>query len=196
LLSPGTGGEYLAFLGRIARDKGPEVAIEAACRAGIPIKIAAKIGDKDRDFYEDVVKPMLRHPLVEYIGEINENEKLAFLGNAKALLFPICWPEPFGMVMIEAMACGTPVIAFPYGSVPEIVEPDVNGMIVRSVEQMVDAIQTIDQISRADVRKSFEARFTVERMVGDYLKVYRRLVDYPNDSVRSNKQVFRQEFGR
>jgi len=169
-------GSYLAFLGRISPEKRPDRAIEIALRSGLPLKIAAKIDRVDRAYWSDVIEPLVRaHPSIDYIGEIGEHEKPAFLGNARALLFPIDWPEPFGLVMIEAMACGTPVIAFRSGSVPEVIEDGTSGFVVRSVEEAIDAVSRLDTLRRGTVRAAFERRFTVERMALDYLKVYRDL---------------------
>jgi glycosyltransferase involved in cell wall biosynthesis len=165
---------YLAFLGRLAAEKQPDVAIEVAKRAGVKLRIAAKIDAADRDYFERVVAPLLDDPLIEYIGEIGDGEKAAFLGGARALLFPIDWPEPFGLVTIEAMACGTPVIARPCGSVPEVVRPGVSGFIADSVTDLVDAVKRIDTIDRARCRADFEQRFSVARMVDDYEALYRR----------------------
>jgi glycosyltransferase involved in cell wall biosynthesis len=167
---------YLAFLGRISPEKGPEKAIEIAARAGMPLKMAAKIDKADKDYWDQVIAPLVvAHPNVEFIGEINEHQKADFLGNARALLFPICWPEPFGLVMIEAMACGTPVIAFNNGSVPEVIDDGVSGFVVDSVTEAVAALQNIDRMKRQSIRRQFEARFTAERMAQDYLAAYRRL---------------------
>jgi glycosyltransferase involved in cell wall biosynthesis len=172
---PANGG-YLAFLGRISPEKRPDRAIEIASQAGLPLKIAAKVDKADQAYWDGVIAPMVRaHPNVEYIGEISEREKAAFLGNARALLFPIDWPEPFGLVMIEAMACGTPVIAFNCGSVPEIIEDGVTGFVVNSEDQAVKAVGRLDEIDREAVRATFERRFTVERMASDYLSIYRSL---------------------
>jgi len=165
-------GSYLAFLGRISPEKGVEDAIDIAVKAGIPLKIAAKIDKSDRDYYDLVVKKKMDHPLVEYIGEINEKEKSEFLGNAVALVFPINWPEPFGLVMIEAMACGTPVVAYERGSVPEIIEHGVNGFIVNGPEDAVRAVKNIGIVERRECRRVFDERFTATRMAQDYLKVY------------------------
>jgi glycosyltransferase involved in cell wall biosynthesis len=160
-----TGGDYLAFLGRISPEKRPDLAIKIALRAGLPLKIAAKIDRVDHDYWNDVIKPMVEaNPAVEFIGEIDEWQKADFLGKARALLFPIDWPEPFGLVMIEAMACGTPVIAFRRGSVPEIVEHGVSGFIVDGVENAVAAVARIDELNRLRTRQCFERRFTAERM--------------------------------
>jgi glycosyltransferase involved in cell wall biosynthesis len=166
---------YLAFLGRISPEKRPDRAIEIARRAGIRLRIAAKVDRADRDYWHRVVEPLVQDPLVEYIGEIGEAEKAAFLGNASALLFPIDWPEPFGLVMIEAMACGTPVIAFPCGSVPEVVEDGVSGFVVDGVEAAAAAVGRVAALDRAVVRAAFERRFTARRMAEDYLSVYERL---------------------
>jgi glycosyltransferase involved in cell wall biosynthesis len=165
---------YLAFLGRLSPEKQPEVAIEVARRVGLPLRIAAKIDAADRDYVERTVAPLLDDPLVEFVGEIGDADKAAFLGNARALLFPIDWPEPFGLVMIEAMACGTPVVARPCGSVPEIVRPGVSGFIADSVPELVDAVKRIDTIDRARCRRDFEDRFSVARMVDGYEALYRR----------------------
>jgi glycosyltransferase involved in cell wall biosynthesis len=167
---------YLAFLGRISPEKGPDRAIEIAVRAGLPLKIAAKIDAADERYWHDVIAPMVAaNPNVEFIGEINESQKAQFLGNARALLFPIDWPEPFGLVMIEAMACGTPVIAFSSGSVPEVIEDGVTGFVVGSIDAAVAAVQRVDTLSRRHIRHQFEQRFTVEAMTQGYLAAYRRL---------------------
>jgi glycosyltransferase involved in cell wall biosynthesis len=166
---------YLAFLGRLAPEKQPDVAIEVARRAGVPLKIAAKVDDVDREYFEQVVKPLLDDPLVEFIGEIGEADKAAFLGGARALLFPIDWPEPFGLVMIEAMACGTPVIARPYGSVPEVVVPGRTGFVGDTLVELAEAVKRLDEIERADCRAHVEQHFTVSSMSDGYEAVYRRL---------------------
>jgi glycosyltransferase involved in cell wall biosynthesis len=167
-----TAGNYLAFLGRISPEKGVELAIKISLRSGMPLKIAAKVDAVDQDYYIDKIKPLLRHPLIEYIGEINEVEKNAFLGNAYAMLFPIQWPEPFGLVMIEAMACGTPTIAFPRGSVYEVMQQGKTGFIVDSVEQAVNSVEQIETIKRQDCNKVFHERFSDRIMTRDYLEVY------------------------
>jgi glycosyltransferase involved in cell wall biosynthesis len=172
--SPGP-GEYLAFLGRISPEKRCDRAIEIAKRLGLPLKIAAKVDPADQAYYEAQVKPLMNHPLVHYIGEINEAGKREFLGKAMALLFPIDWPEPFGLVMIEAMACGTPVVAFEGGSVAEIIEPGVTGCIVDSIDAAVAATRTALALDRRACRHRFEQRFSAERMARDYLDVYRRV---------------------
>ncbi|MCK8786554.1 glycosyltransferase family 4 protein [Roseomonas sp. NAR14] len=169
-------GGYLAFLGRISPEKRPDRAIEIAARTGLPLKIAAKVDKADADYWSDVIKPMIeRNPRVEFIGEINEHQKAEFLGNALALLFPIDWPEPFGLVMIEAMSCGTPVIAFRCGSVPEVIENGVSGFIVSSIDQAVDAVQMVGRLERQSVRQAFEQRFTAECMAREYLSIYEHL---------------------
>ena len=184
-------GGYLAFLGRISPEKRPDRAIEIAARAGLPLKIAAKIDKVDQAYWDEVIAPLVRaHRNVEYIGEINEREKAAFLGNARALLFPIDWPEPFGLVMIEAMACGTPVLAFRAGSVPEVVEEGRTGFIVDDVDGAVAAVARIGALDRAQVRAAFESRFTAERMACDYLALYRDLA-----GVRTEAAHFRRMHG-
>jgi glycosyltransferase involved in cell wall biosynthesis len=170
------GSDYLAFLGRICPEKRPDRAIEIATRAGLPLKIAAKVDKVDQEYFEDVIKPLLSHPLVEFVGEINEHEKRGFLGNAYALLFPIDWPEPFGLVMIEAMSAGTPVIAWRNGSVPEIVADGVSGIIVESVDEAVAAVETASRMSRERVRRHFEQHFTASRMATDYVTAYEGLL--------------------
>ena len=170
------GGDYLAFLGRVSPEKGLDRAIEIAIRSGMKLKVAAKIDRSDRDYYQRKIEPLLEHPLIEFIDEIGASEKQEFLGNAAALLFPIDWPEPFGLVMIEAMACGTPVIARPFGSVPEIVPDGVAGFLVREVEEAVEAVCRIGEIDRTECRRHFELNFTDERMARDYVKVYHQLI--------------------
>jgi glycosyltransferase involved in cell wall biosynthesis len=173
---PGAGrGGYLAFLGRISPEKRPDLAIEAAKRAGLPLKIAAKVDPVDRVYFKEEIEPMLAHPLIEYLGEIGERDKAAFLGDAVGLLFPIDWPEPFGLVMIEALACGTPVIARPFGSVPEIIVPGRSGFIADSVEEIAEAARHLDRIDRDACRREVEARFSVERMVDGYEAIYQTL---------------------
>jgi glycosyltransferase involved in cell wall biosynthesis len=164
---------YLAFLGRISPEKRPDRAIEIAARAGLPLKIAAKVDKVDRPYWDETIAPLVRaHKNVEFIGEINEHQKADFLGNASALLFPIDWPEPFGLVMIEAMACGTPVIAFRAGSVPEVFAKGTCGFLVDTVDEAVAAVARLDTLDRAQVRATFDERFSVERMARDYLAVY------------------------
>lgn len=182
----GAQGKYLAFLGRVSREKRVDVAIEIAKRSGMQIKIAAKVDKQDMDFFTEAVKPLLDHPLVEFIGEIGDDEKSEFLGNAAALLFPIEWPEPFGIVMTEAMACGTPVIAFPHGSVPEIMEHGVTGFIVSGIEEAVQAVKKIPEISRGKCREVFDQRFTARRMAEDYVQVYRKVLSFEEDALKAS----------
>jgi glycosyltransferase involved in cell wall biosynthesis len=164
---------YLAFLGRICPEKRPDRAIRIARAAGIPLKIAAKIDKVDAEYFETTIKPMIAEGGVELVGEINEAQKPAFLSGARALLMPIDWPEPFGLVMIEAMACGTPVIAYNHGSVPEIIDDGVTGFIVEDEMSAIAAVRRLPSISRAGVRATFEERFTARRMAEDYLSIYR-----------------------
>ncbi|MGI8959661.1 MAG: glycosyltransferase family 4 protein [Bryobacteraceae bacterium] len=168
-------GKYLAYLGRIAPEKRPDFAIQIAIRAGIPLKIAAKIDRVDREYFEQQIEPLLENPLIEYIGEVTDGEKERFLGEALALLFPIDWPEPFGLVMIEAMACGTPVVAFRRGSVPEIVDHGATGYIVDNCDEAVKALRDISKLSRRTIRRCFEKRFSAERMALDYVALYQRV---------------------
>ena len=166
---------YLAFLGRISPEKAPDRAIRIARRAGIPLKIAAKVDRVDEEYYRTKIRPMIDGRHVEMIGEIGDAEKPDFLSGASALLLPIDWPEPFGLVMIEAMACGTPVIAFPAGSVPEVIEDGRTGFIVRDEAEAVAAVGRLPELSRTAIRVRFEERFSVERMAADYLSLYRGL---------------------
>lgn len=175
---------YLAFLGRISPEKRPDRAIEIARRAGLPIKIAAKVDKADEAYFERSIRPLLDDPLVEFIGEIGEADKSAFLGGAIALVFPIDWPEPFGLVMIESMACGTPVIAWGRGSVPEIVEDGVTGFIVDSIDEAVAAVAKAARIDHRSVRARFETRFTAERMVRDYVGLYELCAARPTSRKR------------
>jgi glycosyltransferase involved in cell wall biosynthesis len=176
-------GEYLAFLGRISPEKRPDRAIQIAQKAGMKLKMAAKIDPVDRQYFETKIRPLLNDPNVEFIGEINESQKNDFLGNALAYLFPIDWPEPFGLTMIEAMACGTPNIAFRCGSVPEVIENGVTGFIVKDEEEAVDAVKRVASLNRARVRAAFDRRFTVCRMAKAYLSLYESLVhDLPSVS--------------
>jgi glycosyltransferase involved in cell wall biosynthesis len=169
-------GRYLAFLGRISPEKGPDQAIEIAKRVGLPLKIAAKVDRVDEEYFASRIKPLLDGSLIEFVGEIDEARKGRFLGEAAALLFPIQWPEPFGLVMIEAMACGTPVVAFARGSVPEVMRPGVSGFVVESVDQAVGAVERALQLSRQDCRAYFESRFTAARMAADYVRIYERAI--------------------
>ena len=168
---------YLAFVGRVSPEKRVDRAIEIATRAGMPLRIAAKVDPGDRDYFEACIRPLLSLPGIEFVGEIGERDKAAFFGRAAALLFPIDWPEPFGLVMIEAMACGTPVIAFPHGSVPEVIEDGVTGFLVGSVDEAVRAVSRLPELSRERCRREFERRFTARRMAQDYLAIYRELVE-------------------
>jgi glycosyltransferase involved in cell wall biosynthesis len=169
-------GRYLAFLGRISPEKRVDRAIKIATRLGMPLKIAAKVDRVDKGYFESVIAPLLRHSLVEFVGEIGDSEKDDFLGNACALLFPIDWPEPFGLVMIEAMACGTPVIAYRGGAVPEVMEHRHTGFIVQGLEDAVEAVRHVAQLSRKRCREVFERRFTAARMAHDYVQQFERLI--------------------
>jgi glycosyltransferase involved in cell wall biosynthesis len=171
-------GNYLAFMGRISPEKGVDKAIEIAIKSGIPLKIAAKVDKADQEYFDTEIKHLMENPLIEFVGEISEREKTSFIGNAKALLFPINWSEPFGMVMIEAMCCGTPVIAFKRGSVPEIIDDGVSGFVVTNVDEAVDAVGKINTLSRPGVKKKFEEKFTARRMAKDYLKIYESLAEH------------------
>ena len=177
LLVPGFGGGgYLAFIGRISPEKAPDAAIRIAGEAGMKLKIAAKVDKVDQDYFDERIKPLLSLPHVEYIGEIGDSEKSEFLGSAAGLLFPIAWREPFGLAMIEAMACGTPVIAMRRGSVPEVIEDGITGSVVDNEAQAVVAAQHLHRFDRARIRRVFEERFTARRMTEDYLNIYRRLI--------------------
>ncbi len=178
LLSPRSGKhDYLAVLGRIAPEKGVDRAIRIALRCGIPLKIAAKIDRADQDYYDAVIKPIIGQEGIEYIGEIGDHEKSEFLGGAMGLLLPLDWPEPFGLVMIESMACGTPVIAYNRGSVQEIIDDGLTGFIVEDETSAAAAVHRLPSIDRTAVRAQFEARFTARRMALDYLSTYRALID-------------------
>jgi len=168
---------YLAFLGRIAPEKAVDQAIGIAQRCGLPIKIAAKVDPADREYFEHDIRPLLKLPGVEYIGEISDSEKSDFLSGAIGLLMPITWPEPFGLVMIEAMACGTPVLAYSAGAVPEIVEHGLTGFIVANEQEAAGAVPRLATLSRQRIRARFEERFTARRMAEDYLKVYRQMAE-------------------
>jgi len=169
-------GSYLAFLGRISPEKRVDRAIDIAEQAGMPLKIAAKVDPVDEDYFESAIAPLLRSSLVEFVGEIGEGEKNEFLGNAYALLFPIDWPEPFGLVMIEAMACGTPVIAYRDGAVPEVMEQGHTGFVVEGLEDAVAAVRRVPELSRKRCREVFEQRFTATRMTYDYVLHFERLI--------------------
>jgi glycosyltransferase involved in cell wall biosynthesis len=170
---------YVAFLGRISPEKRPDRAIRIARTLGIPLKIAAKVDRADEAYFREQIEPMLQSPGVEFIGEINERAKAKFLGEARALLFPVDWPEPFGIVMIEAMACGTPVLAFRCGSVPEIVDNGVTGQIVDTEEEAIRQLPQVLALDRRAVRRRFEERFSATRMAKDYVQVYRSLMKRP-----------------
>ena len=183
--------EYFAFLGRISPEKGLERAVEVARRTGIPLKVAAKIYDEDRSYFQEVIQPLFHKSasFVEFIGEVGGMEKDTFLGEAKALLFPVDWPEPFGLVMIEAMACGTPVIAWRKGSVPEIVRDGLTGFVVDDIESAVRCVPQLETIRRRDCRQVFEAHFRAERMATDYLRIYQRLTRNAARPVRAHLDV-------
>jgi glycosyltransferase involved in cell wall biosynthesis len=170
-------GKYLAVVGRISPEKRVDRAIRIALRAGVPLKIAAKVDKLDREYFTQVIEPMLREPSVEFLGEISEPQKNELLGRAYALLFPIDWPEPFGLAMIEAMACGTPVIAYPFGSVPEVVDVGQTGFIVRDEDEAVKAVEKVAGLSRIACRRIFEERFSSERMAREYAAVYSYLCE-------------------
>ena len=173
LLAAGSGeGRYLAFLGRISPEKAPDAAIRIATAARVPLKIAAKIDRVDEEYHKNTIEPLLSHGDIEFIGEIAEHQKNEFLGRASALLFPIAWREPFGLVMIEAMACGTPVIAFNCGSVPEVIEDGVTGFIVDNEEQAIAAVSKLNTLNRARIRAEFDRRLTAHHMAQNYLKLY------------------------
>jgi glycosyltransferase involved in cell wall biosynthesis len=175
-------GGYVAFIGRISPEKGPDRAIRIARTLGIPLKIAAKVDKADEVYFRDKIAPLLNEPGVEFIGEINEREKTKFLGDAQALLFPIDWPEPFGLSVIEAMACGTPVLAVRNGSVPEIVDEGITGIIVDTMDEAVRLLPRVIALDRRAVRRRFEERFSAERMAKEYLATYRSLLKRPHDS--------------
>jgi glycosyltransferase involved in cell wall biosynthesis len=168
-------GDYLAFLGRLTPEKGAHLAIKWARASGLPLRIAAKIPTGENRFVKKEIEPFLDGQMVQFVGEVNDSKKTAFLGHANALLFPIDWPEPFGLVMIEAMACGTPVIAFPRGSVPEIIENGVTGFIVENEGQAIEAIERIGTLDRHHIRAEFERRFSVQRMAQNYIRCYEQV---------------------
>jgi glycosyltransferase involved in cell wall biosynthesis len=168
--------DYFAFLGRISPEKGIEQAIQIASRCGARLKVAAKVDKADAEYFKESVEPLLADANVDFIGEINDSQKPAFLSGARALLFPIDWPEPFGLVMIEAMACGCPIIAMRRGSVPEVIDHRITGFVVDSVDEMVAACERVDELDRSRVRAQFEKRFTSRRMAEEYLSLYRRLI--------------------
>jgi len=175
-------GGYLAFLGRISPEKRVDRAIEIAKQVDMPLKIAAKVDWVDKEYYDSVVQPLLRESRVEFVGEIGDGEKEEFLGNAHAVLFPIDWPEPFGLVMIEAMACGTPVVAYESGSVPEVMEQGRTGFIVKELDDAVQAVHRVRELSRRRCREVFDQRFTASRMASDYVQVYERIIQRKSKS--------------
>jgi glycosyltransferase involved in cell wall biosynthesis len=170
-------GRYLAFLGRASPEKRVDRAIEIAKRVGMPLKIAAKVDRADRRYFKREIEPLLNDPHIEWLGEINDKDKDEFLGNAYALLFPIDWPEPFGLVMVESMACGTPVVAYAGGSVAEVMADGVTGFVVNEIEEAVEGVRRVRDLSRAQCREVFDKRFTASRMASDYVNVYTRLAD-------------------
>ena len=172
--------QYLVYIGRISPEKRVDRAIDIAVRAGIPLRIAAKVDKIDLDYFSSKIKKLIRHPLVEMLGEVGEHDKQEILGNALGLLFPIDWPEPFGLAMIEAMACGTPVIAYRCGSIPEVVDEGVTGFIVDSQEEAIKAVEKLLIINREGCRKTFEQRFSAKRMADDYLNIY-KLLNFSGD---------------
>lgn len=174
------GGDYLVFVGRVSPEKRVDRAIEIAKKAGIEIKIAAKVDKADKDYFESKIKDMLDHPLVEFIGEVGEKEKEELLGNALGLIYPIDWPEPFGLAMIESMACGTPVIAYSCGSVPEVVDEGKTGFVVNSQREAVAAVKNLQSLDRKVCRNVFEKRFSVQRMADDYLMIYESMINAIN----------------
>lgn len=183
-------GQYLAFLGRISEEKRPEWAIQIAKESGIPLKIAAKIeGKVGQEYYSQFIKPHVDGRFIEYVGEISEREKSDFLGNALALVFPIDWPEPFGLVMIEALACGTPVLARPCGSVPEILRDGLTGFLHSDLEVLAQKVQLLPQINRRDCRQWVENHFSLQRMTEDYLDVYRQLAATPGSTYYHRRDI-------
>jgi glycosyltransferase involved in cell wall biosynthesis len=176
-------GDYFAFMGRVSHEKRVDRAIAIAKALKVPLRIAAKIDKNDREYYEEHIAHLFDDPLVEYVGEIPDRDKAQFVGGAKALLFPIDWPEPFGLVMIEAMACGTPVIAFEHGSVPEVLEDGVTGYIVNDMDAAIEAAGRASRLDRRRIRETFERRFSARRMAEDYLALYRERVETPERRV-------------
>ena len=170
-------GGYLAFLGRISPEKRPDQAIEIAKRSGLPLRIAAKVDPADRTYFEAAVEPLLNHPLIEFVGEISDAEKNDFVGNAMALVCPYDWPEPFGLVLIEALACGTPVLAYRRGSIPEIIDHGVTGFVCETLDEMAEAVGQVSLIDRRRCRETFDERFTADRMARDYVALYERILD-------------------
>ncbi len=175
-------GKYLVYVGRISPEKRVDRVVEIARRAGMPVKIAAKVDRADREYYEQTIEPLFRDPLVEYVGEVNEKEKNELIGNAFAFLFPIDWPEPFGLVMIEAMACGTPIVAYRCGSVPEVMVEAETGYVVENEDEAVQALERVATLSRVRCRRVFEQRYTATRMAEDYLAVYTQIQEQKIES--------------
>jgi glycosyltransferase involved in cell wall biosynthesis len=176
---------YFAFVGRISREKRVDRAIEIATALGTPLRIAAKIDKQDQEYFDAEIAPLFEHPLVEYIGEIGDKDKAAFIGGADALLFPIDWPEPFGLVMIEAMACGTPVVAFDHGSVPEVLQEGVTGYVVRDTPSAVEAARKAGSLDRRRIRETFEKDFSARRMALDYVRLYQKVCEAPDLQLRT-----------
>lgn len=170
-------GRYLVFLGRISPEKRPDLAIAVAKRLGLPLRIAARVDDKDRPYFESEIRPLMSHPLIEFVGEVGDEEKWQLLGDALCLLFPVDWPEPFGIAAIEALACGTPVVARPYGAVPEVIRDGEVGFLADTVEELVAAVKRVDLLDRARCRRHVEERFSVQVMADRYEAVYRRLLE-------------------
>jgi glycosyltransferase involved in cell wall biosynthesis len=187
-------GKYLAFIGRISPEKGIDVAIEVALKSGVPLKIAAKVDAVDKEYFADVIEPRIKPPMIEYIGEIDDVQKSEFLGGALALIFPINWPEPFGLAMIESLACGTPVIARPCGSVSEMIRPGVTGFLATEIDDLVAAVRKIDSIPRERCRREFEERFTSEVMIAKYERVYHQLIGL--DAIASEFETREAAVGR
>jgi glycosyltransferase involved in cell wall biosynthesis len=183
---------YLAFVGRVSPEKRVDRAIEISRRSGIPLRIAAKVDRADRDYFKERIEPLLSTPGVEFIGEIGDEEKNEFLGNALAVVFPIDWPEPFGLVMIESMACGTPVIAFPCGSVPDVIEEGVSGFIVNDLDAAVRACERLGSVSRARCRAAFERRFAVSRMAEKYVRAFEAVIEAAQARPGENRQTPRR----
>jgi glycosyltransferase involved in cell wall biosynthesis len=175
------GGDYLVFIGRVSPEKRVDRAIEIAKKAGIQIKIAAKVDKADNDYFESKIKKLLDHPLVDFIGEVAEKEKEELLGNALGFIYPIDWPEPFGLAMIEAMACGTPVLAYNCGSVPEVLDEGITGFGVNSMREAVAAVSKLSGLDRKKCRDVFEKRFSVQRMTDDYLMIYESMINEIDD---------------
>jgi len=181
------GGDRLLFLGRMSPEKRPDLAIRIACRAGVPLRMAAKVDRVDQAYFADVIRPLLADPLIEYVGEVDDVEKAALLADSLALLFPIDWPEPFGLVMIEALACGTPVVSRPRGSVPEVLRDGVTGLVADGEDELVRAVARVHELDRAACRAEFEARFTADAMLRGYLATYRAVIEDPGASRRGRR---------